>query len=255
MAANINELSDLFADTLRHGTKEEMPPLHRPFKPQTGASDQETRRHDTLDRQRSARENRLAKLRDITSAKPKTPKKKKPTYIKQYKELLMMPEAMTGLPQDLLENWYIKAYPVGTRCLVVAERHKTRAYRRNGKCLLSFNSPLPGGGIKPRGRETLLDCIFVESEMRFYIVDILTWNGNHVIDCELEMREYWIKTKIEEDIEEEWGTYDFSLLPSLPCSVKTQDLVEHVNNQSQTFAMHGTHLSTDPAKHYTVVFY
>ena len=43
-----------------------------------------------------------------------------------------------------------------------------------------------------------LDCIFSEAERRYYVVDVLSWKGQRLVDCPSEFRTWWLRTKLSE---------------------------------------------------------
>lgn len=111
---------------------------------------------------------------------------------------LVAAEWMVDVPVDLPTNWYVMARPAGRRCLVSTAGGVTRAQGRSGKAR-SFPSALPGGSrAGGRAGECQLDCIFSEAEQRYYVVDLLLWKGQAMVDCTAEFRLFWLQARLSE---------------------------------------------------------
>jgi len=146
-----------------------------------------------------------------------------------FEEVLTMPEWMwDDAPRDLREKWYVRPRPRGTRCLVVASRGKTVARSaRDGTTLSTFQSALPGGSARTsRGRGgdcfCILDCVFTGDERarkdygrrdgvssdaeasrsgRYYVLDVMAWNGASMYECDVEFRFFWAHTRLTQECE------------------------------------------------------
>jgi len=119
---------------------------------------------------------------------------------KVFRNKLMMSEWLTEIPRDLEYQWLVKSCPVGVRNLVVAREKITKAYDKKGYCLATFQSDLPGGGVKTLSyaRFTVLDCIFNRQTQCYYVLDILAWNNYSLKPCNSDFRFYWLKSKFAE---------------------------------------------------------
>jgi len=69
------------------------------------------------------------------------------------------------------------ARPEGQRCIVRSGRQKTVCRGKNGESMFSFNSNLPGGNPAQKTGEAILDCIYHKVTTRFFVVDVIRWNG------------------------------------------------------------------------------
>ena len=95
----------------------------------------------------------------------------------------MLSEWMKAVPEDLATHWSFVVCPKARRCLVVAAKGVTTAYRRNGKKLSRFPSALPGGSRRQRASSkdyTILDCLMDEPSKTFYVLDCMAWHGHEV---------------------------------------------------------------------------
>ncbi|XP_014673044.1 PREDICTED: snurportin-1-like, partial [Priapulus caudatus] len=118
-----------------------------------------------------------------------------------YRNKLMLSEWLVDVPADLSEEWILVPCPVGRRNLVVAAKGVTSSYTKAGHLLSKFSSHLPGGyrGHAKRSAEyTLLDCILSEAERKYYVLDVMSWNGHPVVDSETDFRFFWLKSKLDE---------------------------------------------------------
>jgi len=43
-----------------------------------------------------------------------------------------------------------------------------------------------------------LDCIFVETTMTFYVIDIMYWKSLPFYECDTEFRFFWLSIKLQE---------------------------------------------------------
>lgn len=142
-----------------------------------------------------------------------------------YKDQLMLSEWLVEVPEDFAQEWSMVLCPVGRRSLVVTNGSTTRAYAKNGQCIRSFPSHLPGGSRrKNRYRcSTILDCLYNELEKTYYVLDIMCWNGHPIYDTETEFRFYWLHDKFQEigtvlAEHSKINPFKFIPLPSFPCT-------------------------------------
>ncbi|OZJ01472.1 hypothetical protein BZG36_05498 [Bifiguratus adelaidae] len=118
-----------------------------------------------------------------------------------YANKIMYAEHLTEVPEDLDINWYIVPCPVGKRCMVISGNGRTIARARSGRVIKIFQSPLPSGSKLYRGGPNkccVLDCIFDEQALTFYILDMMAWNGAEFWDCDSEFRFNWMQTQLDE---------------------------------------------------------
>ncbi|CAL7945863.1 unnamed protein product [Xylocopa violacea] len=142
---------------------------------------------------------------------------------KHYANQLMMSEWMLEVPQDLLEKWVIVPCPQGKRTLVVACKGATQAYNKRGKWLGKFHSALPGGNpSEHKSNCTILDCLWIKQQKTYYILDVIAWSNQSLINCDTEFRFFWLRSKLQEIVElQERNTYRNSYpmlsLPNISC--------------------------------------
>lgn len=133
----------------------------------------------------------------------------KKTYKQKYgiDYFLQQAEWFKARPQDL-EDWFIVPYPKGMRCLVISCGGRTEVYSRKGHLITSFKSYIPGGGLNiySKNRLTILDCVQIEKNRRYQVLDILVCGCQEFLTCETSFRFYWTKSRIEEW--EENGNFD-----------------------------------------------
>ncbi|KAJ8473891.1 hypothetical protein ONZ51_g7567 [Trametes cubensis] len=128
-----------------------------------------------------------------------------------YAELLEMKdgfdvsgEIRDGIPDDIETGWVaITPIPVGKRCLAVTHQasgiagivpNTTLRSRVLGKALMKpFPSTLPP--------QTVLDCILDENWRDngiLHILDVVSWKGQDLADCETPFRFWWRDTRLSE---------------------------------------------------------
>ncbi|KFD55007.1 hypothetical protein M514_04189 [Trichuris suis] len=103
---------------------------------------------------------------------------------------LMMGEWLVELPTDFNSNWLFMPYPEGRRCLIVANQKWTLSYSRTGRRLAKFKSGLP--------EETMLDCVSCGVGDTLYVLDVLMWKGQTLVDYDCEFRSFWISGRLED---------------------------------------------------------
>ncbi|KAK5667393.1 hypothetical protein BDV3_007211 [Batrachochytrium dendrobatidis] len=120
----------------------------------------------------------------------------------EHQLMVMLPEPLMEIPLDFTSGWLAMVFPQGERCLIISSRGKTISRRAHGQKIESFLSCLPGGSyatITPKyNKPCILDCIYHQPTQTYYALDILTWNGNPVHECDTEFRQYWLHSKISE---------------------------------------------------------
>ena len=147
-----------------------------------------------------------------------------PKRYKHYANQLMMSEWMLDVPQDLLEKWIIVPCPQGKRTLVVACKGVTKAYNKRGLRLGRFYSALPGGN--PSGHRsscTIIDCVWLKQQKSYYVLDVLAWSNQSLVNCDTEFRFYWLKSQLQErkELQERdtrLNTFPILSLPNISCN-------------------------------------
>lgn len=99
-------------------------------------------------------------------------------------------------PSDL-ENWILVPCPKGRRCLIVAREGYTAAFSKTGFCFKKFRSSLPGDDTLPSSI-TILDAIFDTIANTFYVLDVLSYGYQEMINCEASFRFFWHSSKTYE---------------------------------------------------------
>lgn len=136
---------------------------------------------------------------------------------KRYENQLMMSEWMHEVPQDFTEKWLMVPCPQGRRTLVVACKGKTNAYNKRGIRLGKFNSALPGGNSEERRNScTILDCIWIKELKTYFVLDVLAWSNQPLLNCDTEFRFFWLKSQLEEMVQLKTGGSRINGFPILP---------------------------------------
>lgn len=113
----------------------------------------------------------------------------------RYRDTFMLAEDMEQeLPLDLAESWLCVPVPSGgKRCLVIAAKGQTMSRLRNGAVLHRFSSVLPSGNMAKGSVNNphhycILDCVFHEPSLTYFVLDIQCWRGNLYYDCDTAFR-------------------------------------------------------------------
>jgi snurportin-1 len=138
---------------------------------------------------------------------------------------LMESEWMVDVPEKLATDWLLVPVPEGRRAFLVASGGTTSHFSRSGHYINSFPSLLPGGCRKNAGKYgeaiTFLDCIYVQIEATYYVLDVMIWNDFSYYECDTEFRRFWIKSKVSENPEltekSRINPYMFKELEASPC--------------------------------------
>lgn len=125
---------------------------------------------------------------------------------------------------------YVSARPEGQRCLVIAAGGTTTSRLRNASLLQSFQSALPQGSTTLQSAAqgpTVLDCIFQDSIHTYWVLDIISWNGYVLAECNAECRiTFWVQSKLGElQALPEW--MKFVPLPFTSCSAGSPTKIFH----------------------------
>ncbi|XP_076636502.1 snurportin-1 [Colletes latitarsis] len=159
-----------------------------------------------------------------------------PKRYKYYANQLMMSEWMLDVPQDLLEKWIIVPCPQGKRTLVVACKGVTKAYNKQGNRLGKFYSALPGGN--PYGHRsscTIIDCIWMKQQKIYYVLDVLAWSNQSLMNCDTEFRFFWLKSQLQETKELQErdiyvNTFPILSLPNISCDTDISLALANLSN-------------------------
>ncbi|XP_032668955.1 snurportin-1 [Odontomachus brunneus] len=157
-------------------------------------SPQDERRRVLLKHQKKSREDTVNTARGILQIFSK---------ITQRRNLrVMLSEWMLDIPEKFTEEWFMIPCPVGRRILLVASEGITKAYNKTGQRVSIFRSALPGGNHKYRKSQyTIIDCIWMDSQKTYYVLDVLTWASLPTMLCEAECRRFLVNSHLH-DIEE-----------------------------------------------------
>lgn len=142
---------------------------------------------------------------------------------RSYRNQLMLSEWLVEKPNDLEKNWLMMLCPEGKRCFVIAGHGTTKAFAKSGWMIRTFPSWLPGG-CRRSGREkcSLLDCIFSETEKKFYVLDAMMWNTFNIYETSTDLRSFFIASKLEEtpalSQTSNINPFTFQLCPRFPCN-------------------------------------
>ncbi|KAF9421628.1 hypothetical protein HW555_002561 [Spodoptera exigua] len=202
------------------------------------SDNQEQRRKDLLNAQKSLRNNLVDTCRGILGLVDAVDnndffQEKKVLYKPKifvagftqcaYSNVLMLSEWMVEKPEDFHENWYVVPCPKGIRTLVVANRGTTKLFSKYGQFRGEYKTALPGGhsgGLK--NRCCILDCFQPENSNIMYVLDLLAWNTQPMTDGETEFRHYWMESNFREIPELERITKKnkliFKILPKVLCT-------------------------------------
>ncbi|XP_012260909.2 snurportin-1 [Athalia rosae] len=148
-----------------------------------------------------------------------------------YANQLMMSEWMMEIPPDLSDKWWMVPCPLGRRVLLIACKGATRAYSKRGIQLGKFSTALPGGTYQEYKRScTILDCIWVKETKTYYVLDVLAWSNQPLLNCDTEFRFFWLQTRLEETQGlKERGTplnsYPILPLPNYPCNSEVSTII------------------------------
>lgn len=122
---------------------------------------------------------------------------------------LQLSEWFKETPENF-DDWLLVPCPIGQRCLVVAQKGKTKMYSKTKRCRMTCLSLLPGGGLIGSDKDhCILDCIYYQEKDTFYVLDALHFSIP-LVDCDAEFRFFWLKSKfIElEDLEDKYKSAD-----------------------------------------------
>ncbi|KAJ1921529.1 hypothetical protein H4219_000566 [Mycoemilia scoparia] len=117
------------------------------------------------------------------------------------KYVLMIPEQIEEMPNQLHDMWLAIACPEGQRCIVTSSNGSTVCCDPFGNLLFRFSTLLPAGyptTSRPRDH-CILDCVYITSSKTFYVIDMMSWGGHPIYDCTAEFRiEFWKTSRLSE---------------------------------------------------------
>lgn len=116
---------------------------------------------------------------------------------RNYRNYLQLSEWLKERPDDL-SNWYLVPCPRGSRCIVIASEGGTEVFSKFGVFVTRFRSALPGDKIH-RHFVTILDCIYTKETNEYWVLDVLAYANQDVINCDVSFRFFWIANKVQED--------------------------------------------------------
>jgi len=198
-------------------------PRYLQYKPTPPKRSQEQRRREILEKQKSSRQEALNERRGIISdhfEEASEQNYRRRNRDLPYHNFLMLSEWLVEIPSDFISSWVATICPLGRRVLLVAENGKSQLFRRNGRCISTFPSLLPGGCSKQsRQGSVIMDCILSLDEKTLYALDLISWNIP-LLDCEAEMRFYWLESKLSEisgiDVHSNYNRYRIQCLNHRP---------------------------------------
>ncbi|XP_047498749.1 snurportin-1-like isoform X2 [Penaeus chinensis] len=209
------------------------------YKAKRTGSSQEERRKRVLEARKEARYDLVNHLRNIeeenagseasSSDDSMEYKKERVCYKKpkKYRNFLMLSEWLVDVPEDFATSYLSVLCPVGKRSLIVSAMGRTRAYTKAGIMVNQFPSLLPGGCYHSKRKGyALLDCIWSEKEKTFFILDLVVWLNQSIMECETLFRFEWLKSRMLEETPDaaeisKYNPYRFVPLPYYDCSPQT----------------------------------
>ncbi len=138
--------------------------------------------------------------------------------LKHFSRILSVPEYMFSIPSDLNhEDWFIIPRPEGIHCTIIARKGTSFLRDKNGFLLKKFDSEFPGGKPKNKRGSALLDVIYDKEKKICYLLDILYWNEQNLLDCSSEARYFWLESHVSPIKHHENLDIKFINLPKFPC--------------------------------------
>ncbi|CDW79532.1 UNKNOWN [Stylonychia lemnae] len=147
-------------------------------------------------------------------------------------------------------SYMVSARPSGVRYLVTSSNGKTTSRNSSGYLTHQFESNLPNGSkgntdekvqfqMKSNKRNcSALDCIYVEKEETFYIIDLICWDEMIYTDFPFCSRILFLQQKFHDIPKPISQKYKFKLLEYQPCNTNSflqayfgQALTPYVNNE------------------------
>jgi snurportin-1 len=184
-------------------------------------SNQNERRQEVLKRQKEKREQKISQLRFsanddelVEENKPQWPPRQHRRNAPSTCPIgMMLAEWLFSAPEDI-SSWFIIPCPLGQRCLVVVQSHRTNVYGKYGNLMWTMYTHLP--------KQTILYCIYDKRSSIYHIIDIIMWNGQDYstqIECQCR---FFMLTSLNDDTR---LNEQFQILSRMKLDDK-QDLIE-----------------------------
>eukprot|EP00371_Babesia_bovis_P002437 XP_001611084.1 hypothetical protein [Babesia bovis T2Bo] len=115
-------------------------------------------------------------------------------------EFLLATEMVIREEAIALKNSLMFVRPEGSRVLIIVVNNRARVYRKNGFKCTTFKVAFTKG-------PTVLDCIVNDIgyeknkhgyNMKYYVLDVLVYNGYSMAHSDTECRTFFIKSRLEE---------------------------------------------------------
>uniref|UniRef100_A0A914E0R4 Snurportin-1 n=1 Tax=Acrobeloides nanus TaxID=290746 RepID=A0A914E0R4_9BILA len=251
-----DDLNNLIADFGSAGVSQlnqhQVHPRFREFKNENKEKEkQRQRRQDALERQKSAREDFVLKLRGLINSTPKkdtSPGVQRPRPNREFADQFMTSEWLVDIPEDF-EEWVMVPCPSARRCLLVASNGVTTAYSKKGFVINQFPSHLPGGNYSQHKNSlTILDCFITErrhresssetsktseNPKRIWVVDLICWNDLSFTESEFDCRQFMLKSRLEENgnLHEQSAKNPYAIVALPWCYCKKEAMTEMMNRE------------------------
>ncbi|GMR36998.1 hypothetical protein PMAYCL1PPCAC_07193, partial [Pristionchus mayeri] len=181
-------------------------PRFSQYKNATKASQQQARRRtEALERQKSARDDKMDRLRKIVEMEDEEESISSEEARRLYDGALMTSEWLIDIPEELTQSWISVMVPTGKRALVIANRGETKVYNKGGRLLRSLDSRLPGGQRggqgRAKGHSCMLDCIVNLERQQFFVLDVIQWNDMTFYESPFDLRRFYLNSRMEENMQ------------------------------------------------------
>ncbi|GAU98534.1 hypothetical protein RvY_09667 [Ramazzottius varieornatus] len=163
---------------------------------------------------------------DCEDTKPTSGAGSSPTKPGKSLPRLTLSEWLYEIPSDFDDNWLMIPCPLGKRCQLVTNRGRTSVHSKTGLAMMSGTSSLPGGNTTKRQSTsfTVVDCILDPATNKFFVLDVLFWNGTSLLDSTFEFRMFWIRSRLREldslTLTVDHQTYDLVELATFSCTLE-----------------------------------
>lgn len=176
---------------------------------------QEERRQTLLDEQKRDR----AKCMDMGRTRPVPPeslpadsRNDSENNNRPFEHYIQLSEWFRDRPENLAD-WLLVPCPKGMRCIVVARNGHTELYHKSGRFLRRFHSGWPGDASN-RMSCTILDCVYDKEQQKYFVLDVMCYADQDLIDCECIFRLVWIRSKLDEnDMGQVTGKNEVAFVP------------------------------------------
>jgi len=129
----------------------------------------------------------------------KTKKEKSKEIRRAFADKFILYDYLLQIPNNLPNEWLVYGIPEGHKCIITAFSGKTIIRDKNGYIIKKIRSWLPNGykASKNKGK-TLLQGIYYEQKSIIYLIDVIMWNDDLMIDNTAEFRLFTLYGKISE---------------------------------------------------------